>query len=61
MDGIILLPPCLLFASMYNTNQFYHQEDNQVPPTPKKRDPQKVLKGAYLRSLPYDIWNGDLL
>ncbi len=34
---------------------------NRVPPTPKKRDPQKVLKGAYLRSLPYDIWNGDLL
>lgn len=30
IDGIILLPPCLQFASMYNTIQSYHQEDNLV-------------------------------
>lgn len=37
IDGIILLPPCLQFASMNNTTQFYHQVDNLVVYTLRTR------------------------
>ena len=37
MKHFIPLPPCLQSASMYNTIQSYHQEDNLVLCTPRTR------------------------